>query len=416
MTAIAAAVLLLTTVASSHAASTSGIGELPTVAATRQASASGDAKESEGSCWDDGRTDTSNARRGVAIAGAVVPGVIVHGTGHWLADKPCTARRIAAAEAVGLGGVIVGGSTIVLTGASRYLMLPAISLTVAGTALFFTSFAADVYGVTGAARYAGDPLLVRPRWETEVGVLRVNNPSFEFEWLFSQAVAANVGAARFAGTMDTALDETHARYRLGVTWRFVGPRPPPIESPVPLAGADGTHMARHSADITASTRDGSFVDLYAGLMRQNYLDSRFVTDSAELLATGRLDLVRLGPTLRGAFAELSTGVALSNTRYRLDGLRVPADDESVLLGRLGFGMYLGRGTHRGSEVILYYDHRHDDYAAGLKIPGLGSGNLGHFGIAGQYYWSRHWGLGAVAEVGSAYVTGLRVLFRSGGAR
>ena len=32
----------------------------------------------------------------------------------------------------------------------------------------------------------------------------------------------------------------------------------------------------------------------------------------------------------------------------------------------------------GSEVELYYDHRHDDYVAGLKLTGIGSGQTGEF--------------------------------------
>jgi hypothetical protein len=319
-----------------------------------------------------------------------MPGVLVHGTGHWVNGQPCVARRIAVAEAVGVGGVLAGGSTIVLTGASRYLMLPAISLTIGGFGLFVTSFAADLYGATGAARFAGEPERQRPRWEAELGLLRVKNPLFDFEWLASQQWAANVAMLRFEGALDTAFDATHARYRLGATWRAFGPR------------SDRMY------------RDGSYLDLHTGVTEQRYVFSGFVTDSVELSATGRLDLARLGPTLRGSFAELSTGVALARTRYAIDGVSVPADLESLLLGRIAFGAYLGRGIHRGSEAMFFYDHRHDDYAAGMKVPGLGGGTLGHVGLSLRYFFNRHLGVGSTLQAGSAYVAGVSLLFRNGG--
>ena len=58
----------------------------------------------------------------------------------------------------------------------------------------------------------------------------------------------------------------------------------------------------------------------------------------------------------------------------------------MLLARFGFGMYLGDPAERGGEVVVYYDHRHDDFAAGLKLTGLGSGIPGHFGAEARYYF------------------------------
>jgi hypothetical protein len=63
---------------------------------------------------------------------------------------------------------------------------------------------------------------------------------------------------------------------------------------------------------------------------------------------------------------------------------------------------------------LYYDHRHDGFAAGLKMTGLGSGVAGHFGMEGRLYLDSQWGLLLDAQVGSAYVAGLSILFRHGG--
>jgi len=89
---------------------------------------------------------------------------------------------------------------------------------------------------------------------------------------------------------------------------------------------------------------------------------------------------------------------------------------SLLLAHTGFGVYLGQrppDPSLGGEIELYYDHRHDGFAGGLRARGLGSGVPGHFGLRGQYVVSSGWGLRAEAQVGSAWVLGLSALLRVG---
>jgi hypothetical protein len=121
---------------------------------------------------------------------------------------------------------------------------------------------------------------------------------------------------------------------------------------------------------------------------------------------------RVGYRLTGSFAEMSLGTALQAYSYEVP--HAPkADLGELLLARFAYGMYVGFPGARRGEVSLYYDHRHDGYTAGLKIPGLGSGVAGHFGAEGRYYVSDNWGLAVEAAVGSAYVTGLSIVFRQG---
>ena len=66
--------------------------------------------------------------------------------------------------------------------------------------------------------------------------------------------------------------------------------------------------------------------------------------------------------------------------------------------------------------MLYYDHRHDDFAAGLKVPGIPSGVAGHFGFLARAFVTEHWGMSVEAMAGSAYVLGASMLFRQGGGK
>jgi hypothetical protein len=70
----------------------------------------------------------------------------------------------------------------------------------------------------------------------------------------------------------------------------------------------------------------------------------------------------------------------------------------------------------GGEAKTYYQQRHDDYAAGFKLPALGSGFGGHGGFYGQHFFADHWGVSADVSMGSAYVAELNLLFREGADR
>ena len=83
----------------------------------------------------------------------------------------------------------------------------------------------------------------------------------------------------------------------------------------------------------------------------------------------------------------------------------------MLLGRLGLGVYWGGGSSRRGEAALLYDHRHDGYAGGMKLTGLGSGTMGSFGVRASGTLWRWLGVNADARVGSAYVAGVSLLIR-----
>src|SRR5262245_14578231 len=73
------------------------------------------------------------SRRALATsAGMLVPGVLAHGSGHFVLGEPETARRLLLMEATGLALFLTGGVTIVLTGASRYFVAPSATLTIGG--------------------------------------------------------------------------------------------------------------------------------------------------------------------------------------------------------------------------------------------------------------------------------------------
>ena len=323
-------------------------------------------------------------------AAATVPGLLVHGTGHYALGQPKTARNLLLMEGIGLGLFMAGGLTIVFTGASRYYVAPAASATMLGFGLFSTSYMADIYGTLSSDGAAAATRYRMPaRWETELGYRRIEDPQFDYQDFLVQRVSRQIGPLRLSPSGYFSTRGDTARYRVETQYRLAGN----VSDPRPT--------------------DGSFLDVTLGFVHQRHRPEHFTRSSAELSLDGRYDLARLGPTLRGAFVELGAGYALARVDYDLEGLKIPHDLEHVLLGRIGFGVTLRGASKPGSEALLYYDHRHDDYVAGLKLPGIGSGAIGHFGFGARWFFSKSVGIALDAQAGSSYLGGASLLFRSG---
>lgn len=324
-----------------------------------------------------------------AVGAALVPGLAVHGAGHYVMGEKRTAGRLLAIEGVGLGAV--GGGLVLLatTGASRRFVAPVGAITMMGVGLFAISTLADLYGVLAPPGGTGAPLTVTPRFGAELGLRYVYDPIFAYRAFSVQAVEARFGPLRLSQSGWYSLGEhRNRRLRLEGAYRPYGPRP---------EGAG------------ERARDGSFVEIETAVTDHDFDSDGFAVTTGEVSLRGRLDLARIGPTLTGSFAEFGVGTALAANRYD----RHHDEADSLLLGGFAFGVYLGRQPGRWGEAKIYYDHRHDGFAAGLKMRGLGSGVPGHFGARALFYFAPSWGALAEVEAGSAYVTGLSVVYRYG---
>ncbi len=332
--------------------------------------------------------DLHPVRRLYPIFVSIEPGIFVHGAGHAAAGKPKTAEHLLIAEGVGFGTLLVGTGGLALTGASRYTVAPFALLMIGGGSLFAVSWAADVYGVTVSESDRGTALVAAPRLESAIGIRAVHDPQFRYRNFLVESFDLRLGRLRLAPSAWFALDDDNARERLLAAWRLSGPLP--------------------SAEPAV---DGSFVDVEVAGTSHRYVSDGFETKTGEVSVNARFDLTRFDSGLRGTFAEGGVGFGLQRIEYDIPGTGVPADLEQLLLARAAFGAYLGRGN---GEVSLYYDHRHDDFAAGLQLTGLGSGVLGHFGVDARYFTDSGLGIIGDAQIGSAYLFGASLAFRQGG--
>jgi hypothetical protein len=316
----------------------------------------------------------SVARSALATGAALMPGALVHGSGHFVLCEPEIARTLLYLEGVGAGSAVLSATGLAVTGASRYVVGPLAIGAIGGLGLFTITWLADIYGVVAPEGGFGQPAPYLPRLIIQSGVRTVYDPLFATRWLLSQAFVLDAGPLWIAPRLDASPDAKHRRYALAVGRRVLG-----------AGGAARLHRTA-TLDVRLAIRD--FAEETEG----------FGVTSAELALAGRLDLQELGHTLTGsfAFAELGYG----REWHRFDG--APGYDWDALLARWGFGIYLGHGRSRG-EAWVAYDHRRDTVAGGLHVPGIGAGYAGFLEARGELYLRPHVGAALELAYGSAVV-------------
>ena len=324
--------------------------------------------------------------RPIAVAGSVVPGMLVHGTGSWLTGDSETGKTLLLAEGIGFGLTAGSITGLALTGAARDYAGLFISTAIVGMGLFTLSFFADVYHTAVPHPFGQHPGSV-PWMTTEVGLLWIDNPRLRLGPVVVTSTTLRWdrwSASLLANQAPAAL---HSSMRLEAGYRLLG-----APTGRGIAPTGGSHLTAHLA----------FED-------SRYRQASYLTRGAELRLTTRVDSEDALPNVAGAFFEGELGYARRRTRYEIFDTSV---GDSLLLGGFGFGVYHGDPTTCGGETRIYYDHRHDGYAAGLLMAGLGSGTIGHFGVESTHFFSPTWGIRTNAEIGAAAVFGVHLVARA----
>ena len=323
---------------------------------------------------------------------AIIPGLLVHGSGVWLQGRNQTAGRLLLLEGAAILATLASGVILFETGAARDWVGPTALLGVAGAGMFGTSFAASVYATWAPRAGLGQPRVRLPALESSLGYLYVYDPQFPQRHFVDARVDGRLGPWHLAAGATRSSIGGSDRLELSGGYRLLGPRG---------YGA-------------APAPDGSYLEPRLAIREHRFDDEGFSSLVIEGALEGRLDVDRYLPDVHGAFFQGEAGYAQQSFRHHLPGPN-PTTRSSLLLAHVGFGVYIGNrgGDGRGGEVELYYDHRHDGYAGGLKLNGIPSGPAGHFGLRGNYQLTPRWGARAHVEAGSAYVLGLDLVARLG---
>jgi hypothetical protein len=321
-----------------------------------------------------------------AALAALGPGFFVHGSGAFVTGDREAAKHLALSGGAGLVVFVGAGSAYALSGASRKLSGALLPVVLGGGGVFLLGWLADVYAATTGGRDVGASPWIAPVSAT-AAYRYVYDPQFAYRNFAFGEVDLWASALRLSPSAWVALDDDNQRTRLDAAYRLTGRTP------------------------TGTARDGSYLDVAHALTWHRYPNQRFAVWTLEGRVDGRLDLSRAGRSLRGSFVEGQLGVGLELYDFDVPGANASDDMTGLLLGRFAFGVYFGDDRDRTGEAILYYDHRHDDYAAGLGVQGIGGGFLGHVGARGHYYFDARWGIEVLGEVGSAYLASVGVRYR-----
>ncbi|MCP3136701.1 hypothetical protein [Pyxidicoccus xibeiensis] len=321
------------------------------------------------------------------VAASVLPGLLFHGLGPLIAGDTHTAKRLFAMEGAGLGLIALGGVPIAFTGASRRTIAPLYAVTLAGFSMFGVSALANLYAVTSPAFDPGVPASSLPPLELELGYQYVSDPSFEYGSFVSVGALARFDSLQLKGSALMAPSEGNTQVRLGGAYRLLG------ESERARGSSDGTSL------------DAELFGLY-----HRYPTEGFTVAGAEVGLRGRYAMARVSPALAGSFAEASLGTSFHG--YSYPGAVDDGNLSEQLLFTFGYGVWLGRGGPVRGDALLYYDHRKDDFAGGMRT--RGGGVIGSFGLRGRALLTQDWGVAAEVQAGGAVVGRLSLIYAVGG--
>lgn len=322
---------------------------------------------------------------------AVFPGVLLHGAGLWAAGDPQGAYRLSRIQGLGMLGTTLGLLGTYATGASRRTIATLYYPTLVSAAAFVMPWFADLYGSAMGNRSESARRGLAPV-EARAGYAYIHDPHFDYSQFGHARAAFRVDPVTIAPEAWVALDDDNQRLRLQVDTRLLGPR-------------TGDERSRG---------DGTFLDIETAATYHRFGSEDFQHLVFEAAAAGRYDMRRLSRAFGGSFAELSLGVGSQMLGYGGDALTIGEDVDGLLLMRTAYGVYLGSRDDSYGEVKLYYDHRHDDFAAGTAVDSTADGLVGHVGAEGFYYPSGNWGMFGDLQAGSAYIALAGVTFRFGG--
>ncbi|NMO21018.1 hypothetical protein HPC49_32010 [Pyxidicoccus fallax] len=321
------------------------------------------------------------------VAASVLPGLLFHGLGPWLAGDGHTAKRLFALEGTGLGLIGLGLVPIALTGASRRTIAPLYAVTLAGVSTFGISALANLYAVTSPAFDPGMPPLTLPPLELELGYQYVNDPAFDYSHFVSLGAQARFESLRLEGTARIAPGEGNTQVRLGGGYRLLG-----------------------NPERALRGSDGSWLDAEAFGLFHRFPTEGFTVAGAEVGLRGRYAMVRVSPALAGSFAEVSLGASFQGYSYM--GAVDDGNLHDQLLFTFGYGVWLGRGGPVRGDAMLYYDHRKDGFAGGSRS--RAGGVVGSFGLRGRALLTEDWGVAADVQAGGAIVGRLSLIYAVGG--
>lgn len=278
----------------------------------------------------------------LAVAAAILPGTLVHGSGHFVLGDRKTAIRLLALEGMGLAGVIGGIGVLGAVGGSEKLAPVYVPLAVGGLTTLAFSQLADLLGSVRGTEPWPVPRHFAPATRASVAWTGLFGVPVTPRHLLE--VRAEARGTRAALQVSATAAPTGGAWGGGATWsrRLDTPNADPVSATWLILGA--RHLSLPDDGVRLTT--------------------------AEAFVASRWNLRDLAPTLQNAWVLARLGAAIDLFGYVNRDSWVE-DGLPLLVVDAGMGARL---TNR-LTVEIAYRHRKDELPGGFTGSGL-AGFLG----------------------------------------
>lgn len=293
----------------------------------------------------------------LATGAAVVPGLLLHGSGHFVLGERQTAYRLLAMEGAGLLGIVGGIGLLAAVGGSEKLAAIYVPLAVGGAGLFGLSFLADVAGAAHGRRPWPVPS-VRSGLRVRAGYVGLFASKHSFGHLGELGVEWQTRRLVLEGAAMVHPQGDFSAYRGLAGWRlWLSPDNP----------------------VTRAT-------LFAELGRQGFHREGFSITTFRAFGELRWNLGGLLATMENAWVLGRLGWGFDS----FDFAGTSADDDGLpfLVADVGFGLMASERV----EVELAYRHRKGDLPGGMALSDGMAGFAGMLELRGRVTLGARWAL------------------------
>ena len=312
---------------------------------------------------------------------SIFPGIIIHGAGHYAGGDTETAKDLLLTEGIGLLALIGAGYAVADTGASRKIIIPAMPLITGGAGLFLVSWFSDVYGSFFGPRLAGRQVL-KQYLEINGGLTYIYDPQFKYRNFATASVHFKYEKWLISPEAWIALDDDNRRYVVDASYQLIG---------------DSGSFFRNAGEYL----DLRFTNRYG---YHKFGTEQFLKRWIDFSLTGRLDLGGIWKSLNGSFTQFEAGYNAEWVTFTFDD-NIPAEYTDQYLFLSGFGVYLGSPEKPIGEIMIYYNHRRDDFTGGLSM-----GFTGYAGIEASFHILSRLKVSLDIRYGSALITGMQLSY------
>lgn len=293
----------------------------------------------------------------LATGAAFVPGLLLHGSGHFVLGERQSAYRLLAMEGAGLLGIVGGIGLLAAVGGSEKLAAVYVPLTVSGAGLFGLSFLADVVGAARGRRPWPEPL-ARSRLGVRAGYVGLFAAKHTFGHLGELGVAWQTRRLVLEAAAMLHPQGDYGAYRGLAGWRFWLPPDDPV------------------------TR----FTLFAELGHQGFASEGFSLTTFRAFGELRWNLGALLPTMRNAWVLGRLGWGFDS--FAFAGTSAEDDGLPFLVADTGLGLAASERV----EVELAYRHRKGDLPGGMALSDGMAGFAGMLELRGRVALGARWAL------------------------